>query len=87
MTEAEIVARVEADRHHARVEALLDSLRSIAQHGSDKPPRDYISDADARACYDRQEAWHDGHDAGSEMGRWLAGNEAQDALDAWVRDA
>jgi len=85
MVEQEIIARVERDRQQARVDQLLSTLRSLARFGDDIRPVDSISADDAKLCYDRQEAWHDGHSAGVETGRWLAGNVAQEAIDEWER--
>lgn len=88
MGEAEIIARVERERQSARVEALLVTLRALAVHGDNvHKPIDTIGMEDARLHFDRQEAWHAGHEAGIETGQWLAGNEAQDALDEWERTA
>lgn len=88
VSEEALVARVEADRHRARVELLLDTLRSLARNGdAHYRPTDSIGQEDARHFADRQEAWHAGHDAGIVTGEWAVGNIAQDALDEWERTA
>ena len=87
MSEAEIIARVERDRQLARLEGLLAALREIATHGGDNKPSDSIGLEDARLHFDKQDAWYGGHDAGIETGKWLAGNEAQEALDEWELSA
>lgn len=81
MSEAALIERVMREKQEARVEGLLAALKAIAADFDERKP-DYSPDRD-RNYFDNDEAWWDGHSLGVEEGKWLAGEQAQTALDDW----
>ena len=85
----DICARVESERQQARIDALLATLRAIADHYEDDahliPDESYWPD-DIRALSD-YEHWDAAFDEGKRRGEWEIGKIADKAIEDWEASA
>lgn len=89
VTVDDICARVEADRQQARIDALVETLRKIAEHYDDDahlvPDDSYWPNGEDN--FSKHENWNAAFQQGKRRGEWELGALAEKALDQWEASA